>query len=1689
MKPRLILALLYLIGSLAQAQTASYYLPPGVTNIRAMVIGGVPNPGNPSADWQTFCATNRVGLAQLSSDLPAIATTTSHPEIAHAPLVLTGNSAASEGAVATAIASPANVVAIIGTHGAMLAIGNDGFNVNRIADSPDIFTINAAAVAGIPQVHTFDNGDPFVSPVILQGWVQYGRSLGAPWHFLIHNDGSHTDSATALNTEILPWLTAILDLRLPASAGTGDGTVTLIPIVEANGWLGDIKTKTIASFASYAGVKAQANWFPNQSVATAWAGYHFAPTYTIPAQPVIAPSGIIANLTVLDPNNNDTTSGKGWRINSNFKEADDLYNDIKWYANGAPPASIAGLDWIRPIIPGLVHVQYTADPIATFQVTADADVFIAHSDAIAVKPAWMQGFTDTGDNLLVSAGNMTLTTTMSIFKKTFTANSTVTLGANGANGGAFYLTFVKPLGVSALPSVSVSATTPNATEGSTTGQFTVTRTGATTNAVTVNFSVGGTAASGVRYVALGTSVVVPAGQSSATVTVTTINDTIQQPTQTVVLTLAAAAAYNLGTPASATVNILDDDTPALPVVSVLASNPNASEPNIPGAFQFTRTGATTSALTVNFTLSGTASVGVDYTNPGTSVVIPAGQTTATLAITPIDNTIVDGTRTVTLSLSTSANYTLGTTTVDTVNIADNDTSSLPVVTIVATKPNAAEPNVNGEFTVTRTGATTSALTVSFALTGTATRAVDYSVSGGNSVTILAGQSSAKITVTVIDDTIVEPTETVICTLTVSANYTLGSPSSDTVNIADNDGTALPTVTIAATNPNAAEPSTTGTFTVTRTGATTSALAVNYAISGTAVNGTDYQTLSGNVTVAAGQTTATITVTPIDNSIVDGTRTVILTLSANAAYTVGSPSSATVSIADNDGTALPSVTIVATNPNAAEPSTTGTFTVTRTGATTGALTVNYAISGTATNGTDYQTLSGSVSIAAGQTSATITVTPIDDTLVEGTETVIATLSANAAYTVGSPASATVNIADNDTGSKLPVITLSSSDSTAAETSSGNPNTGSVTVTRTGATTGALTVQLAYSGTAVNGTDYVTMPASVTIAANQTTATLTLTPIDNSLVDGTRTAVISATTNAAYTLGSPAFTAILINDNDNAAPITTTGIVFATHGTGTNTRDVKLNVYLPATGSGPWPTVIYFPGGGWSVQGENSVTQLMLNLTASGYAVVSANYITSSFARWPAQIQDTKAAVRWVRANAATYGFDPARIAVTGGSSGAHMAAYTAVTGGLKTARVGSTVVDLVGNIGGNFNQSDVVQACAPFFPPTDILAMDHYATPGVADHDAANSPESGLVGAAIQTVPELAGTVNPIIHVRAGLPPFWITNGTADTLVDFNQSELLNAALVKAGQPVTFWPVQGGGHGPGVSDSPEVAGLLKSFLDRTLMGATSNALPIPTFTASTLTGIAPLTVTFDGSASTAPAGVITKYSWSNGDDTGAGTATMTYTYTHAGVYPVTLCVRDDKGGSASVMQNVIVSPAGTASATPPTISITSPADGAWYARTGDLSLQTTTAANGSATISSVEFFLNSQPVAWDSKPPYIATFGHLAPGAYTVTARVSDSTGAATLSAPVSFHVFGEADVFPTPSLNAGQFGASYYRFTDGTLAYTFERSDDLATWTPFTPTQAILTNGAQIQLMQATDPLSASGIPRRFLRIKIAPGS
>jgi hypothetical protein len=228
------------------------------------------------------------------------------------------------------------------------------------------------------------------------------------------------------------------------------------------------------------------------------------------------------------------------------------------------------------------------------------------------------------------------------------------------------------------------------------------------------------------------------------------------------------------------------DLPAT-LVSVAATDATAAEAGLdPGAFTIARTGDTATELTVNFLISGSAQVGTDYEAISGSAIIPAGESSMVVAVTPKDDAAVEEPETVVLTLGPSTQYGIGLPTA-TVTIADDEPVPVkPIVNIQASDAEASEAGTStGVFTVSRTGETTAELVVNFEVTGTAATSNDYG-SIGTSVTIPAGNVSARILITPVDDPDAEAAETVIVTLTSSARYELGNPKSATVTIADND---------------------------------------------------------------------------------------------------------------------------------------------------------------------------------------------------------------------------------------------------------------------------------------------------------------------------------------------------------------------------------------------------------------------------------------------------------------------------------------------------------------------------------------------------------------------------------------------------------------------------------------------------------------------------------------------------------------------------------------------------------------------------------------------------------------------------------------------------------------------------------------------------------------------------------------
>jgi hypothetical protein len=189
------------------------------------------------------------------------------------------------------------------------------------------------------------------------------------------------------------------------------------------------------------------------------------------------------------------------------------------------------------------------------------------------------------------------------------------------------------------------------------------------------------------------------------------------------------------------------------------------------------------------------------------------------------------------------------------------------------------------------------------------------------------------------------------------------------------------------------------------------LQVEYVVAGTAQASDDYKPLTGSVSIPAGATNAIFVLTPRDDTDVEGAETVIVSLSANDGYQVVAPSSAMATIAD-DNVDSQIVRFYIDDPSAAEAGLdAGRFTIARDGSTAAPLTVYYTIGGTATPGVDYPSLAGSVTIPAGQASATINVAPIDDRIVEQIEIIVLALSPHPSYNIVAPTSATVTITDN------------------------------------------------------------------------------------------------------------------------------------------------------------------------------------------------------------------------------------------------------------------------------------------------------------------------------------------------------------------------------------------------------------------------------------------------------------------------------------------------------------------------------------------------------------------------------------------------------------------------------------------------------------------------------------------------------
>jgi hypothetical protein len=672
------------------------------------------------------------------------------------------------------------------------------------------------------------------------------------------------------------------------------------------------------------------------------------------------------------------------------------------------------------------------------------------------------------------------------------------------------------------PAVTISAIDASASEpGDDFGAFRISRGSVVNGPLTVYFAISGTAINGVDYVPLDNTVVIPDGTNSVTVEVIPFDDLHLEPTEDVILTLLPSTNYNVGFPNQAKVEILDDDPNCVPAVGFTFSASSAPESQSPGV-SLSLSYPSTSAVTVNYRVIGGTASSNDFTLSPGPITFNPGEMAKSIPLQIKDNSLFEPNRTIRLALYDPINATLDGFKVHTYTILDDDAATLTVTT---NGPTASETGPTaGSFRISRVGRTNADQVVNFEMTGTASAPTDYAPLGTSTV-ILAGKTFVDLPVRPVDDRTVEHGETVVLTLTSAPGATIASPNAATISISDNDPNSLPVVTVTATTA-AIEGGTSGQFTFSRT-TTNGALTVYFSIAGTAVNGADYLAISNSVTIPNGQATATLPIIPFDDSLIEGDETVILTLTVDDTYRAADPASAMLLLHDNDQV----VSVDATDFIASEPGTDkGQFVFTRIGSTVSDVRVFFDISGTASNGVDYVPISNSLVIPAGALRAFLDIVPLDDTLIEGPETVTLTLRPDSAYSLGTPANATVTILDDE-----PMLTITATVSNVVE---GSQQPAVFTLIRTGNPKYNVTAHLAVGGTAEYGVDYPPILTNVFFSCGVTSIDLLVLPTNELAIEGPETVTVQLLPDPAYTILSPSNALITIEDaGTNLAPTVT------------------------------------------------------------------------------------------------------------------------------------------------------------------------------------------------------------------------------------------------------------------------------------------------------------------------------------------------------------------------------------------------------------------------------------------------------------------------------------------------------------------------------------------------------------------------
>ena len=700
-------------------------------------------------------------------------------------------------------------------------------------------------------------------------------------------------------------------------------------------------------------------------------------------------------------------------------------------------------------------------------------------------------------------------------------------------------------------------------EGRTAGGYTVTLTHPAGTDIEVSLTYRGSATNGADYVGV-TTITIPAGQTTASFDIRTLDDAIAEGSEVYTVTLGDVAGGDFASltidPAHAavTTTIVDDAGPGGPeapgpedtcLVSI-AGPGSVIEGEVASGYTVRLSQPAASDVTVRLTYAGTATDGSDFTAV-TEVVIPAGQSSATFDIRTIDDALAEGSESFTVSLGAITGGGFEAVAADparasiTTTITDDVTPGGPgtpggedtCFVSIAGPGSVIEGEVASGYTVRLSQPAASDVTVRLTYAGTATDGSDFTAV--TEVVIPAGQSSASFDIRTLDDALAEGSES----FTVSLGAITGGgfeaiaadPAQASITTTLVDDTCAPdAVQVSLSGPDSVVEGEVATgYTVTLTQPAASDVVVHLSYSGTAADGTDFTKIAA-ITIAAGQSSATFAIATLDDALAEGSEQFVVAIDGvdgggfERLAVDADHASVRTTIVDDVGPGAPGgpvtpddadrVIVALSGPDSVTEGDTATgYTVSLSQPAVTDVTVRLVYSGTATEGTDFVKVA-TVTIAAGQSSARFDLATLDDALAEGTETITVALGQISGggfeEIAGDPARASVTTRlHDDSGPGAPgggtppdaadtVLVSLSGPGCVVE----GETAGGYTVTLSQPAVTDVTIQLTYAGTATDGSDY-TAVTEVVIAAGQSSATFDLRTIDDALAEGTETITVS------------------------------------------------------------------------------------------------------------------------------------------------------------------------------------------------------------------------------------------------------------------------------------------------------------------------------------------------------------------------------------------------------------------------------------------------------------------------------------------------------------------------------------------------------------------------------------------------------